>query len=85
MSTTDDQLSAISAQLQAFLATLDNSVNWQILFLAGSTDDPDSFDKDGGKTGALGYYPVVNVSGQTVYMPCLARLSADLQVVRAEW
>ncbi|MDF0489216.1 hypothetical protein PX554_13830 [Sphingomonas sp. H39-1-10] len=73
MSTPDDQLSQISAQLQAFLATLDNATNWQILFLAGSANDPDSFDKDGGKTGALGYYPIVNVSGQTVFMPCLKR------------
>ncbi len=48
----------------------------QIMLLAGTVDDPESFNADGGKDGALGYYPVVNVSGQTVYVACMARLRA---------
>lgn len=49
--------------------------NWANL-LTGTLDDPDSFNSEGGKTGELGYYPVVNVSGQTIYVPCLARMQA---------
>ena len=74
MSTTDDQISALLAQYATLFPLLDNSASAQILFLGGAADDPDSFDKDGGKAGALGYYRVVNVSGQTVYMPCLKRM-----------
>ena len=50
--------------------------NFQIKYLAGTLDDPDSFDKDGGTTGARGYYPVQNVNGQIEYIPCLARVIA---------
>lgn len=46
--------------------------------VAGSTTDPDSFDADGKPStdpthGPLGYYPVINGSGGTVYFPCWAR------------
>ncbi|QTH19668.1 hypothetical protein HRJ34_14930 [Rhizorhabdus wittichii] len=46
--------------------------------VAGSTTDPDSFDADGKPStdpthGPLGYYPILNGSGGTVYFPCWAR------------
>lgn len=46
--------------------------------VAGSTTDPDSFDADGKPStdpahGPLGYYPLVDGSGGTVYFPCWAR------------
>jgi hypothetical protein len=85
MATEDDQLAALLTQFAALFPTLQNQSTAQILFLSGTTTDPDSFDANGGKTGPLGYYAVVNVSGQTIYMPSLARLTANLQVVKAEW
>jgi len=61
----------------------------QTKLLAGTIDDPDSYNAEGGKTGALGYYPVENVSGQIIYVPSLARLQViaagggDLSAVEA--
>lgn len=74
MADTDDMLSDLLAKNAALFAAYGEWSAGQIMLLAGTADDPNSFDKDGGKTGALGYYPVVNVSGQTIYVPCIARL-----------
>jgi len=73
---TDDQLAVLLAQNADLFATYEEWANAQIMLLTGTIDDPESFDADGGKVGALGYYPVVNVSGQTLYVACLARLRA---------
>lgn len=70
----DDQLAALLAQNAGLFATYEEFSNGQTMLLAGTIDDPDSFNSQGGKTGALGYYPVVNVSGQTIYVPCMDRL-----------
>ncbi|TCP91895.1 hypothetical protein C8J42_103587 [Sphingomonas sp. PP-CE-1A-559] len=70
----DDQLAVLLAQNADLFATYEEWANGQIMLLAGAADDPNSFNEAGGKTGALGYYPVVNVSGQTIYVPCMARL-----------
>jgi hypothetical protein len=72
----DDQLASLLAQNADLFATYEEWANGQIMLLAGTVDDPNSFNEAGGKTGALGYYPVVNVSGQTIYVPCMARLRA---------
>jgi hypothetical protein len=72
----DDQLAVLLAQNADLFATYEEWANGQIMLLAGTIDDPNSFNEAGGKTGALGYYPVVNVSGQTIYVPSLARLRA---------
>ncbi|MFD1952106.1 tail fiber domain-containing protein [Sphingomonas arantia] len=44
-------------------------------FLAGTRDDPDSFNAEGGKTGDLGYYPMQMADGRVVYFPCLDRFT----------
>jgi hypothetical protein len=72
----DDQLAVLLAQNADLFAAYEEWSNGQIMLLAGTVDDPNSFNEEGGRTGALGYYPVVNVSGQTIYVPCLARLRA---------
>jgi hypothetical protein len=70
----DDQLAVLLARNADLFATYEEWSNGQIMLLAGSITDPASFNAQGGKTGALGYYPVVNVSGQTIYVPCMDRL-----------
>ncbi|TCP94479.1 hypothetical protein C8J42_101945 [Sphingomonas sp. PP-CE-1A-559] len=72
----DDQLATLLAQNADLFAAYEEWANGQVMLLAGSIDDPASFNSTGGKTGDLGYYPVINVSGQTIYVPCLARLKA---------
>lgn len=72
----DDQLAVLLAQNADLFATYEEWANGQIMLLAGTVDDPNSFNESGGKTGALGYYPVINVSGQTIYVACVARLKA---------
>jgi hypothetical protein len=74
--TTDDMLSELLARNADLFATIEAREAAEIMLIAGTIDDPDSFDEDGGKTGALGYYPIVNVNGQTLYFPCQARLKA---------
>jgi hypothetical protein len=71
---TDAQLSALLTQNAAIFAAYQTWTNGQVMLLAGSANDPNSFDSNGTKSGALGYYPVVNASQQTVFVPCLARL-----------
>ncbi|MFD1950278.1 tail fiber domain-containing protein [Sphingomonas arantia] len=44
-------------------------------FYAGTFDDPDSFDANGGKAGPLGYYPMETFDGRTIYFPCLDRFT----------
>lgn len=75
----DDQLAVLLAQNAELFAAYEEWSNGQIMLLAGTLTDPASFDAGGGKAGPLGYYPVVNVSGQTMYVPCLARLRAIAQ------
>ena len=74
MSTTDDLLVQLLGKNGALFDTYEAWANAQIMLLAGTIDDPDSFDIDGGKTGPLGYYAVQNVNGDTLYVPCIARL-----------
>jgi hypothetical protein len=76
VASTTDLLAQLLSQNGALYAAYENFSNGQTMLLAGTIDDPNSFDVNGGKTGALGYYPVVNVSGQTIYAPCMARLRA---------
>jgi DNA adenine methylase len=45
-----------------------------VMLIAGTRDDPDSFDQAGGKTGPLGFYPVEDVNGETRFFPCMDRL-----------
>jgi hypothetical protein len=73
---TDDQLFDLLGKNAELFAAYEEWANAQIMLLAGTVDDPNSFNEAGGKTGVLGYYPVVNVSGQTIYVPCQARLMA---------
>ena len=70
----DTQLAELLGKNADLFAAYEQLANGQIMWLAGTVDDPDSFDAQGGKVGPLGYYPVTNVSGQTVYVPCMARL-----------
>lgn len=70
----EDQLAALLSRNASLFTTYEMWANAQTKLLAGTADDPDSFDATGGKTGDLGYYPVVNVSGETIYVPSLARL-----------
>lgn len=76
MAIIDDQLADLLGKNADLYAAYEVWANGQIMLLAGTVDDPDSFNAEGGKTGALGYYPVVNISGQTIYVPCQARLRA---------
>ena len=73
---TDTQLAELLGRNADLFAAYEQWANGQIMLLAGTVDDPNSFDENGGKTGPLGYYPVVNVSGQTIYVPSIARLKA---------
>ncbi|AOH85718.1 hypothetical protein AWL63_19000 [Sphingomonas panacis] len=69
-------LSELLARNADLFATLEAREAAYTLLIAGTVDDPDSFNETGGKTGALGYYPILNVNGQTMYFPCQARLKA---------
>ncbi|SEQ60771.1 hypothetical protein, partial [Sphingobium sp. YR768] len=69
----DDQLSSLLDRTGTILARQNDWADGQVMLLAGSKDDPDSYNAVGGKVGDLGYYPVRNVNGQTVYMPCIER------------
>ncbi len=60
----------------ALFTAYEEWTNAQNLLITGAIDDADSFNASGGKSGALGYYPVDNISGQTIYVPCFARLNA---------
>lgn len=85
----EDQLASLIERNSALFTTYEQWANAQVMLFAGKIDDPESFNAEGGKTGALGYYPVINVSGQTMYVPSLARLqviaasSSDLGAVEA--
>lgn len=74
----EDQLAALLERNGALFTTYEGWANAQTMLLAGTLDDPDSFNAEGGKTGALGYYPVINVSGQTIYVPCIDRINAGV-------
>ena len=74
MATIDTQLAELLGKNAELFAVYEAWSNANVMLLAGTADDPDSFDENGGKTGPLGYYPVVNVSGQTIYIPSIARL-----------
>lgn len=76
MATTDDMLSDLLARNASLFATLEARQAAEIMLLAGTVDDPNSFNEAGGKVAPLGYYPIVNVNGQTMYFPCQARLKA---------
>lgn len=76
MATIDTQLAELLGKNAELFAVYEAWSNANVMLLAGTIDDPGSFNSEGGKTGALGYYPVVNVSGQTIYVPSLARLQA---------
>lgn len=76
MAYSDNDIAELVGLSAKFFSAYQAWSDGQIMLLAGTIDDPDSFDKDGGKAGALGYYPVVNVNGQTIYVPCVARLQA---------
>lgn len=69
-------LADLLAKNSDLFAAYEKWSNGQTALLSGTPDDPASFNADGGKTGTLGYYPVVNVNGQTIYVPCMARLQA---------
>jgi hypothetical protein len=73
---TDDQLSSLLDRASTILTRQNDWADGQVALMAGTKDDPASFNAVGGKTGDLGYYPVKNVNGQTVYMPCLERQQA---------
>lgn len=79
MATIDDMLSDLLSRNAGLFSAYETWANGQTKLLSGTVDDPNSFNATGGKTGALGYYPVTNVSGQTVYVPSLARLNATAQ------
>jgi len=72
-----EQIAGVIKRTDTLAETVDAQSNTQSLFLGGAIDDLDSFDEQGGKTGPLGYYPVVNAAGETVYTPCLARINAN--------
>jgi len=79
MNDVDNQLAALLAKNADLFDTYELWANGQTMLLAGTVDDPASFNAAGGKTGALGYYPVANASGQTVYVPCIARQAAPVR------
>lgn len=74
MSSLDNDLAELLGKNAQLFASYENWSNGQVMLLAGTVDDPDSFDADGGKIGPRGYYPVANASGQTMFVPSIARL-----------
>lgn len=74
MSTIDSQLAELLGLNARLSHKQDVILDGQVMFLAGRADDPESFDAQGGKTGELGFYPVIDISGQTIYTPCLDRI-----------
>lgn len=72
-------LSELVARTSDILARQNDWADAALLLETGTLDDPLSFNATGGKDGALGYYPVRNLDGQTVYKPCRARERANVQ------
>lgn len=71
-------LIALAANVGAVNAAADALRQYNFKLISGTITDPDSFDADGlsasdPEHGPLGYYPLLNGSGDTVYFPCWAR------------
>lgn len=75
------QLAALIEAYTGLKVPADQLLTGQFTYLSGTLDDPDSFDADGKPAtdpthGPLGYYPLLNGSGATAYVPCLRRVAA---------
>ncbi len=76
MSTLDTRLGELVGRNEMLFSAYEQWTDQQTALIAGRLDDPASFNATGGKVPPLGYYPVTNASGQTVYMPCVERQQA---------
>lgn len=74
----ENELSDLVAKTSTVILRQEALTNGQIAVVTGTADDPDSFDKDGGKVGPLGYYPFDNPNGDTIYIPSLDRVKEDM-------
>jgi hypothetical protein len=70
-------LATLLTQVQDLLALQGLVLTGNVDILAGSPDDPDSYNAEGGKTGPLGFYALELPDGTTQYYPCLKRLQLD--------
>jgi hypothetical protein len=75
MVTTATQLAELLVLTAERMRKDDVVINGQQMFYVGTADDPDSFDKDGGKVGPLGFYEVQDANGGITYRPCLDRIA----------
>ncbi|WP_347269849.1 phage head spike fiber domain-containing protein [Rhizorhabdus histidinilytica] len=71
-------LAALAANVGDLAEASDSLRQYNFNLIAGSVDDPASFDAAGKPAsdpthGPLGYYPLLDGSGNTVYYPCRAR------------
>ena len=78
----DDEVQARLEAQDAINDALTDRHNFFMKLVTGRRDDEDSFDEEGRPStdpehGDLGFYPVFNQAGQTVYRPCLDRIRAD--------
>ena len=80
----ETDLAELNARASTILTRQNDWVDGQVALIAGTANDPDSFNQFGGKTGALGYYPVRNVNGQTIFIPCIDRVKADTLALSGE-
>jgi hypothetical protein len=80
----EDQVATLVARNASLFAAYENFSNGQTALVVGSRNDPDSFDRYGLKNGPLGYYPVLNASGELVFVPCVDRVRADAEAATAD-
>lgn len=73
MASNADMLAQVLQRQGKILTDQERLVLNQDLLVTGTADDPNSFDINGTKVGPLGYYPVLDASGITRFMPCVAR------------
>jgi len=81
--TLESDLSLLVTRTSAVINKQEDWINAEIKLSTGTATDPDSFNAAGGKTGDLGYYPIKNANGVTVYMPCLERMKLVLDASRS--
>lgn len=80
----EDQVATLVARNASLFAAYENFSNGQTALVVGSRNDPDSFDRYGLKEGPLGYYPVLNASGELIFVPCIDRVRADAEAATAD-
>jgi len=74
MAASDALLADLIQQNANLFASYAKWSDGQVMVLAGTVNDPNSYDINGQRNGDLGYYPVTDVNNVVRYIPCLARL-----------